>query len=99
MVGSGMAAAVVVDSLLSKTRRSHSAPSWKIARGVAFFSIILGGWITYGSNSRVRWYDLSLVGESLMLFGFAVWVHLKTYQGDGNRSRLSQALKKFVLID
>ena len=98
LAGMSMAATVVFDGLLSKVKPG-SAERWRLARLVSLLLIITGGWLTYGSAELVGWYDISLLGESLMLSGYLLWVSLKTYQGEGNRTTLSKLLKNIILID
>lgn len=99
LAGIGMAATVVADTLLTKTRKRKGVRLWRALRIASFLIIILGGYITLGSNSRIRWFELSLLGEVLMFTGYAIWVIDKTYRGEGGRSRISQLLRKLVLID
>ncbi len=97
--GIAMAATVVADTLLSKTRRGRSVAWWRLLRVTAFALIMVGGFITLGSNGQIRWFDLALLGEIIMFAGYFVWVADKTYRGEGARSRLSKMLHKIVLID
>lgn len=99
LAGVSMLATVVLDGLLTKTRKSAAAPLWRFLRAVSILLIVAGGWITYGSSGIANWYQLSLLGETLLLGGYLIWIILKTYQGEGNRTTLSKALKNFVLID
>lgn len=99
MAGLSMAATVVADTLLSKTRRNQRSMKWRILRFAAFCLIVVGGYITFGSSKVIAWYDLALLGELLMLIGYGIWVVVKTYQGEVNRSLLSKRLKKLVLVD
>jgi len=99
LAGLSMAATVVVDTLLSKTRRTQRSTQWRALRLIAFFSIIIGGYIAFGSATVIDWFNLSLLGELLMLAGYSIWIIVKTYQGEVNRSYLSKQLKSFVLID
>lgn len=99
LAGVGMASTVVVDTLLTRTRRKKGVILWRALRTISFLIIILGGYITLGSNSRVQWFNLSLLGELLMFIGYGIWVTDKTYRGEGSRSRLSQILSKVVIID
>lgn len=99
LAGLSMAATVVVDTLLSKTRRNQRSVQWRTLRFVAFCLIIIGGYVTFGSARPVGWYNLALLGELLMLLGYGIWVVVKTYQGEVNRSLLSKQLKKLVLVD
>lgn len=97
--GITMAATVVADSLLTRTRRSSSQPLWRLVRFISFWMIIVGGYITFGSARTVGWFNLSLLGELIMFVGYLVWVADKTYRGEGARSRLSKILHRIVLID
>lgn len=97
--GVTMAAVVVADTLLTKTRRSHNAYRWRILRLFEFCLIIIGGYITFGSAGDIGWYDLALLGELVMFFGYFIWVADKTYHGEGGRSQLSKILHKLVLVD
>jgi len=97
--GITMLLTVVVDGLLSKPSRSGRRIHWRAIRVTSFFLILIGGWLTLGSSQLVGWYDVALLGETFMLLGYLVWVGMKTYQGEGNRSQLSKSLKKIVLID
>ncbi len=97
--GAAMAATVVVDTLLTKTRSRHSLQLWRFMRLVSFLLIVVGGFITLGSANLVGWFRLALAGELLMLVGYTLWIIDKTYHGEGGRSRLSIALRKIVLID
>lgn len=99
IAGIGMAATVVLDTLLIKTRRNKNVMWWRNLRIISFFLICYGGYVTFGSNSKVGWYDLSLLGELMMFIGYGMWVIDKTYRGEGARSRLSKLLSKVVLID
>lgn len=99
LAGLSMAATVVVDTLLSKTRRNQNTSAWRALRLIAFSSIIIGGYITYCSLASVGLLNLSLLGELLMLFGYGIWIIVKTYQGETNRSLLSRQLKSLVLVD
>ena len=99
LVGTSIAATVVVDTLLSKTMRNQRRLQWRILRLAAFCLILVGGYITFGSATGVGWFDSSLLGELLILFGFSIWIIVKTYQGEVGRSYLSRQLKNFVLID
>jgi hypothetical protein len=99
LAGVSMLLTVVLDGVLSKTKRTARRSFWRFLRFISFFSIIVGGWLTLGSVQGVEWYHLSLLGESLMLLGYALWITVKTYQGEGSRTTLSKMLKDVVLID
>lgn len=97
--GMAMAASVVVDTILTNVRRGDSIYLWRLFRALSFLMIIIGGFITYGSSNLVNWYNLSLLGELIMYFGYLFWVADKTYRGEGARSKFSKLLRKFVLVD
>lgn len=99
LVGLSMAATVIVDGLLSKTRRTSNLRQWQFIRLLSFMCIVAGGWFTFGSLEFIAWFHVSLLGETMMLFGYTVWIFIKTYQGEGQRSFLSHMLKRFVFID
>ncbi len=99
LAGISMAATVVADTLLTKVRRRKFATIWRLLRFVNFLMIIIGGVLTYGSIAWVGWFNLALLGELLMLVGYASWIIDKTYRGEGSRSELSKLLRKIVLID
>lgn len=99
LAGISMTATVVIDGLLTKSRGSKLAPYWRFVRFVSFVLIVVGGVITAGSTDLLRWYRLSLVGESMLLAGYLLWIILKTYEGEGNRTILAKILKKFIFID
>lgn len=99
LAGSSMLATVVADGLLTKASIQGSKKYWKIVRAISFTAIVIGGWLTFGSSDLIGWYNVALLGESLMLLGYLLWVGVKTYHGEGRRSRLSKTLKRIVLID
>ena len=100
VVGISMAATVVVDTLLTRTSRKRRFSAWwRMSRFLAFSLIVIGGWLTFGSATMIGWYHVALLGETLMLVGYTIWVIDKTYHGEGSRSALSKMLKKVVLID
>jgi hypothetical protein len=99
LAGLSMLATVVVDGLFSKTRRSHSVKRWRLIRFSSFLLIVGGGWLTLGSIRELGWYDVALLGESLMLAGYALWVSFKTYQGEGSDTVLAKLWQRIVTID
>jgi len=99
VAGISMVATVVLDGLLSKTRRSSNADAWRLLRFSSICLIVIGGWLTLGSSDLLGLYQVSLIGEAMMLAGYGLWIGVKTYQGEGNRSALSKLLKNIVLID
>lgn len=99
LAGASMLATVILDGMLSKTRRGTDSAYWRLWRLLSLVSIIIGGWLTFGSIELVGWYDVDLVGEGLMLLGYFIWIFVKTYRGEGGRTLLSKFLKDFVLIN
>jgi hypothetical protein len=99
LAGASMLATVILDSLLTKTKNGKNANLWRLTRFVAFALIISGGLLTLGSAHPFNWYRVSLLGESLLITGYFVWIALKTFQGEGNRTVLARILKKVVFID
>lgn len=99
LFGASMAATVVVDTLLTKTKKKKNVGLWRFFRLVSFLLIVVGGYITFGSAEVINWYELSLLGELMMLAGYAIWITDKTYRGEGSRSKLSKLFKGFVLVD
>lgn len=99
LVGFGMVATVVADSLLTKVRPRKNLAYWRGLRFISFVMIVLGGVLSLGSLATIGWFDVLLIGEILMIGGFAVWVGIKTHLGEGTRSRLSRLLSKIVLVD
>jgi hypothetical protein len=97
LAGTSMLAAVVLDGLLTRVQRG--VREWRYVRLVSVIFIVSGGWLTFGSAKYVGWYDVSLLGESLLLAGYFLWIVMKTYLGEGNRSRLSLLISKLVKID
>jgi hypothetical protein len=99
LVGISIVLTVVLDGLLSKTRKTKHLRNWRITRFISFWMIIIGGWITLGSVEDIGLYDIAGVGELLMIAGYGLWIIVKTYHGDGGRTTLSKMLRSFVLID
>ncbi len=99
LVGVSMVGTVVADWLLTKVRPRKHLGRWRFLRFISLIMIIVGGVLSLGSNSIFAWFDLLLIGEVLMLGGYAIWVGIKTHLGEGSRSRLSRLLNKIVLVD
>lgn len=99
LFGISMAATVVVDTILTKTKKKKGVELWRFLRLVSFALIIFGGYITFGSAGIIGWYQLALLGELMMFVGYAIWIIDKTYRGEGSRSRVSRIFKGLVLID
>lgn len=99
LAGLSMLATVVLDELLTKPRLGSRTKLWRLVRWTSFAAIVSGGWFTLASSEILGWYDVSLLGEVLMLGGYALWIMMKTYLGEGNRTILARNLRKIVLID
>lgn len=98
LAGSSMALTVILDGLLTKTRNSGRAKTKRFLRFVSVLLILTGGFLTYGSAEIVGWFNVSLLGESLLLFGYTLWVFIKTRQGEGTRSRISHLVQKIITV-
>ncbi len=99
IAGTGMAATVLVDLLLRKSKKGRGFRKWQIIRLISLGLILIGLTITLLSADRFNFdMEISLVGESMLLVGFGVWVVVKTYQGDGARSNVSKLLNKILII-
>lgn len=99
LIGISGGATVIFDILLSKTRKKQSAYQTRLFKLIAFGLILAGGWITLASSKLLGYMGSSLWGESMMLFGYSIWIVIKTYQGEEPRSALSRLLRKIVIID
>lgn len=99
LFGASMAATVVVDTLLTRARRSKASPYWRLLRLSSFLLILAGGYITFGSANIVNWFELALLGELSMMAGYTLWIVDKTVRGEGVRSHLSKILHRLVLVD
>lgn len=99
LAGISMLTTVLLDSLLTKTPKSKLRNGWRALRMFALGMIMIGGYLTYASLESVGWYNVALLGETLLLGGYLVWIALKTYLGEGGRTNLSSQLKNIVLID
>lgn len=99
LFGASMALTVVVDTLLTRSRKKRGRLLWQFFRLCSFLLIVAGGYVTFGSAEAINWYELSLLGELMMFIGFTIWIIDKTYRGEGGRTRLSQLLRGLVLVD
>jgi len=100
LAGGGMLATVALDGVLAKTRGEGTHTKlWRLVRLVALLLILWGGVLTLGSVEAVGWFNVSLLGESLLLAGYYIWIVLRTVLGEGNRTVLGRILRKLVLVD
>jgi hypothetical protein len=99
IAGLSMAATVVADTLLTRTKNNKSVELWRFFRLCSFMFIVAGGYITFGSSNLLDWFEFALLGELMMLLGYTIWILDKTYRGEGSRSKLSLIMRKVVLID
>lgn len=98
LAGLCMVLTVIADGLLTKTKKSTHLTRNRILRLLSVVLIVTGGYITFGSTDLVGWYELSLLGECLILLGYTIWVYMKTIQGESPRSRLSVLIGKIIEI-
>lgn len=99
LAGISMLATVIFDGLLTTIRPKRSIMGWHLVRAASISSILIGGVVTMVSSPLLGWYNWSLIGETLMLGGYWLWIVQKTVIGEGNRSALSRSLKRIVLVD
>ena len=99
LAGASMALTVFADLLLRKTRKSKKRRQWQLIRIASILFIVAGGAITALSTEKNNILQAALIGESLILVGFGMWVFVKTYQGEGPRSRLSKVMSKVVIVE
>lgn len=99
LAGLSMLTTVILDGLLSTTVSKKRRYIWQAWRLTSLAAIIAGGWLTLGSTDLLGWYHVSLLGESLLLLGYFIWIVIKTFRGEGKRTLISKFLKDFVLID
>ena len=99
LAGASMALTVLADLILRKSKKTKGYRKWQLIRLFSLVLILAGIAITIMSANRFNFdYDISLVGESMLLTGFGMWVIVKTYQGDGARSRISRLINKVLII-
>jgi hypothetical protein len=99
LAGISMVATVVADSLLSKIQAKYDIGYWRLLRLLSFVLIVVGGFVTFASLDTIEWLDYTFLGEVMMIAGYAIWIFIKTYLGEGSRSQLSKLLKNIVLVD
>lgn len=98
LIGLGMAATVIFDDVLSKVPRGSKQAQWRTLRFLSFTLIISGGFLTLTSTRAIEMFNVSLYGELMLFAGYAVWVCVKTRQGEGSQSALSRLVAKIVTI-
>lgn len=98
LAGVSMALTVVLDGLLTKTRKSGRAIYVRSVRFLSVLLILIGGFLTFGSAEVVGWFNVALIGESLILLGYGLWVYMKTRQGEGPRTKLSHLVQKIIIV-
>ena len=99
LVGLSALATVIIDTLLTKTHHSAGAWWWRTIRFASVVLISVGGYLTLVSTRTVSLMEASLTGEAMMISGYSLWIYLKTYQGEGRRTKMSRLLKRIVLVD
>ena len=99
LAGISMLMTVLLDGALSKHSHNKHGVHTYFWSFLSIGSIVVGGWLTFGSTEITKLYKVSLLGESLMLFGYFIWIITKTHHGEGKRTLLSKLLKDFVIID
>jgi hypothetical protein len=98
LAGVSILATVLLDGVLSKTKSTPHVARWRSVRMLSFVLIIGGGYLTFGSAEIVEWFYLSLPGELMIIGGYFLWICVKTFQGEGNRTILAKILNKIVLV-
>lgn len=98
LLGISTCCTVIFDTLLVKTKPGRHIQAWRFLRFTSFWLIIVGGAITLGSLRQINYFQLSGLGELLMLGGYGLWIIEKTYRGDGGRTTFSKFLRDFVTI-
>lgn len=98
LAGLSMLVTVMLDYLLTKTRKSRLRGFRRTTRFITMILIVVGGIITFGSTSTAHWFHISLFGEILLLAGYFAWVTLKTYEGEGNESAIYRLLNRLIKI-
>ena len=100
LAGVFMISTVMIDLLLRKTKKGKSQKKWQIIRIFALLIIIAGATVTALSANRFGpVFNYALIGESLLVLGFASWVIARTYQPEGLQSGFSKVLNKILIVD
>lgn len=99
LAGISMVLTVVADYLMTKTKKTKNQKKWQIIRLFSIVTILIGLVITLLSTNRMNnIFNIALIGESLVLIGYAIWIITKTYQGEGRKTGFSKLLNKLVII-
>lgn len=100
LAGFFMITTVFLDLLLRKTKKGKAQRKWQFIRIFSLFLIISGAIVTILSADRFGpIINYALVGEGLILLGFATWVMARTYQPEGLQSGFSKVLNKIMIIE
>lgn len=100
IAGFFMVVSVLVDLLLRKTKKGKSQRKWQIIRIASLVLIISGVVVTFLSADRFgSLLTHALIGEGLILLGFATWVIARTYQPEGLQSGFSKVLNKIIIVE
>lgn len=98
VAGVSIALTVLLDGLMSKTRKTKHTRTWQLIRATSFLLILAGGILTFGSVPAIGWYDVTLLGEIMMLTGYSLWIYFKTFLGEGAYSKISILIRKAGLV-
>lgn len=100
LAGVSVVLTVFADLLFRKTRKGKHQLKWQLVRILSILMITVGGVITVFSAEKFgSVLELALLGETLVLLGFSVWVAARTYQGEGVQSGFSKILHKVLIIE
>ncbi len=98
LVGTSMALTVISDLLFRKITSTTHLRAWQLIRLLSVSLIVSGGFLTAFSTRLYDVFSLTLVGETLLLLGYFIWIIVKTYQGEGSQSSISRAASKVISI-
>ncbi len=94
ITGLSMAATVLLDSVLSRTKYKKHKILFRLIKSVSLLLIIFGGVVVLLSVEEVAVLSMVLIGEAMMFAGYAVWVILRIYLGEGRQSAIGRIMKK-----